>query len=326
MLVPSKDDEYFPYDVTMFWEFFRWERYKLGHIYLQCFKNGKLYAGQSIQIIGRLREYRNGKGSNPHHTKAIKNHGWSNVNVMTIKCPWYMLDTIEIFLIDYYDLTNPHKGYNKTTGGRKNWHVSKETRAKTSVKIKMMWEQNPHRRIKYSVRMSGQDNPMKGNTGWNNHLFGKKGIAHPAFGNTWTKTIKDVAKTSGKNNGMYKNGHLISGENNGMFGKKGVDHPTFGKSWKKTSEQIVNISGENNGISKPVCVFGKMYPSASTASNALRAKHAPKSDYNFIAKWFGKKKHQPYTFHITKEFYKYATENNLENITRDFYDKWLLHV
>ena len=88
MLVAHKDDDFFPYDVTMFWEFFRWEQYKIGHIYLQCFKNGKLYAGQSIQITSRMRKYSNGKGSNPHHTNAIKHHGWTNVNVLTIKCPW----------------------------------------------------------------------------------------------------------------------------------------------------------------------------------------------------------------------------------------------
>ena len=81
MLVTYKDDEYFPYDVTMFWEFFRWEQYKIGHIYLQCFQNGKLYAGQTKRIIGRMREYSRGYGSNPHHTNAIKHHGWSNERV-----------------------------------------------------------------------------------------------------------------------------------------------------------------------------------------------------------------------------------------------------
>ena len=326
MLVPSKDDDYFPYDVTMFWEFFRWERYKLGHIYLQCFKNGKLYAGQSIRLSDRIYKYSIGIGSNPHHTNAIEKHGWSNVNVMTIQCPWYLLDTIEIFLIEYYDLTKPDKGYNKTTGGRKNWTHSKEIRTKISIAV----------------------------SGINNPNFGKIGMKHHNFGKKWTKTLEQIAKTSGENNIMYGNGHLISGEKNPMFGKKGVDHPAFG--YKKTPEQLIKVSGqnsylycktgvehpafgtkrtleqldkfsgENNGRSKPVCVFGKVYPTAQTGSNALRTEHAPNNKHNFIIKWTKIKKHKPYTFYITKEFYKYATENNLENITRDFYDKWLLHV
>ncbi|AGE49830.1 GIY-YIG catalytic domain-containing endonuclease [Paramecium bursaria Chlorella virus Can18-4] len=291
--------EYFPYDVTMFWEFFRWERYKIGHVYLQCFPKGKLYAGQSINIIERMGNYRRGCGSNSHHSRAIQYHGWSNVNVLTIQCPWYMLDTVEIFLIEYYDLTDPDKGYNKTTGGRKNWTHSKETLAKMSAK----------------------------KSGENNVMFGKKGADHPTFGKTWSKTPEQVAK--------------ISGENNGMFGKTGADHPAFGT--KRTPEQVAKMSGENNGMfgkkgadhpmfgrtgalhhnSKPVCVFGKVYPAAQTASDALRAKYAPNGKKNFIAAWTRIKKHQPYTFIVSDEFYVHAMENNLENITCDLYEKWL---
>ena len=283
MLVTYKDDEYFPYDITMFWEFFRWEQYKLGHIYLQCFKNGKLYAGQSIQITNRMRKYSNGKGANPHHTNAIEKHGWSNVNVLSIKCPWYLLDTIEIFLIEYYDLTDPKKGYNKQTGGRKNWHVSKETRAKISE------------------RMLGEKN----------YMYGKE--------HTDESKQKISESRSGEKNPMYGK----TGEKNPMYGKTGEKHPSFGATYKKTAEQIAKTSGENNGMSKPVCVFGKVFRAASVASNVLRSEHAPQSNYNFIKKWTQNKKHKPYTFYITKEFYKYATENNLENITRDFYDNWL---
>ncbi|AGE58032.1 GIY-YIG catalytic domain-containing endonuclease [Paramecium bursaria Chlorella virus NW665.2] len=312
MFVAHKDDEYFPYDVTMFWEFFRWERYKIGHIYLQCFRNGKLYAGQSIQIIERMRKYMSGKGSNPHHTKAIKRHGWSNVKVLTIKCPWYMLDMIEKFLIEYYDLMDSKKGYNKQSGGRKNWHISKETRAKISE------------------RMLGEKHPN----------FGKKGPEHPTFG--YKKTPEQIAKTSGENNGMFGNGHLTSGEHNGMFGNghliSGEKHGMFGRTWTKTLEQIAKtsnekhgmfgnghlISGEKHGKSKPVCVFGKVYPAASTASNVLRAEHAPNNKHNFVNDWTRNKKHQPYTFRVTKEFYIHALLFDIKDITRDFYDTWLL--
>ena len=68
--------EYLPYDVTMFWMFFRWERYNLGHIYLQCFPTGNLYAGQTIRLEKRMYMYSRGYGSNPHHLNAIKYHGY----------------------------------------------------------------------------------------------------------------------------------------------------------------------------------------------------------------------------------------------------------
>jgi group I intron endonuclease len=350
MLIQKKEYE-IPYDVTMFWEFFRWERFKIGHIYLQRFPNGKLYAGQSIRIVGRMRSYRNGSGANPHHSRAIEKHGWSNVNVMTVKCPWYLLDKIEIFLIAYHDLMNPKKGYNKQSGGRKSWTVSKEMRAARSVANKAAWAREPQRRIDQSIRFSGE----------NSYLFGKFGPSHPAFGTTrtpeqrsdmsfaqmgekntvfgktWTKTPEDVAKTSGENHGMYGKTHTVesrskmSGENNHMTGKFGELHHLFGT--KRTPEQIANISGENHGmygkigalspISKPICVFGKVYPCSQDASDDLRADHAPNNKGNFIKdKWPYAKKRQSCMFKVSKDFYAYAMENELENITRELYEIW----
>jgi|688.fasta_scaffold705867_1 hypothetical protein len=62
------------------------------------------------------------------------------------------------------------------------------------------------------------------NRGSGNPMFGRIGELHPSFGRT------------GEANGMYGNGHLVSGENNGMFGKTGELHPMFGR------------TGENNPI------------------------------------------------------------------------------
>jgi len=307
--------EYFPYDVTMFWLFFHWERYNIGHIYLQCFPNGKLYAGQTTQLEKRMGNYSRGQGSNPHHSNAIQFHGWANVNVLTIECPRYMLDTVEKFLIEYYDLTVPDKGYNKTTGGRKKWSHSKETRVKMSASNSEAWERDTQRRAEQTIRMSGENNP------W----FGKTGADHPLFG--YKKTPEQLARISGENNSMFgKTGtdhHLfgtkrnpkqvakILGENNGMFGKTGADHPMFGK------------TGADHPRSKPVCVFGNVYPAALLASNALRAEHAPHNKHNFIVHWTRVKKHMPYTFYVTNEFYVNAMMFDMENITRDMYENWL---
>jgi len=76
--------------------------------------------------------------------------------------------------------------------------------------------------------------------------------------------------------------------------------------------------------SKPVCVFGKVYPAASTANDALRVIHAPGSNYDFINRWTRKKKHMPYTFYVSKEFYVHALLFEMTDITREFYENWLM--
>ena len=53
---------YFVLDNIMYWEAFRWERYKLGHIYLQLFPNNKMYVGQTINYDIRVYSYKNNKG------------------------------------------------------------------------------------------------------------------------------------------------------------------------------------------------------------------------------------------------------------------------
>jgi hypothetical protein len=83
------------------------------------------------------------------------------------------------------------------------------------------------------------------------------------------------------------------------------------------------MSGENAHQAIPVCVFGKVYLSGKDASDKLRKDHAPNNKHNFISgKWLRTKKHQPYTFKVSKAFYAYVIENKLENITRKLYDIW----
>ena len=112
-----------------------------------------------------------------------------------------------------------------------------------------------------------------------------------------------------------------SGKNHWSHGVATEDHPNTGKT--RTPEQRAKISGENAHQAKPVCVFGKVYPCGKDASDDVRAVHAPDNKHNFISgKWLRTKKHQPYTFQVSKDFYAYAIENELENITRKLYEIW----
>ena len=307
------ETEEIPYDVTMFWEFYRWEQYKMGDIYLQIFPNGKMYAGQTIDFDGRISKYRINQGSNKHHSNAIKYHGWNNVDVLRIACPWYLLDTIEIFLISYYDLMNSDKGYNKTSGGRKFWKFSDELRAQLSASQKASFTKYPGRAAAHSTRTSGKNNPNWGNRG------------HLAFcyGKTWKKTTEQIAKVSGVNHWTTKiapEEHPCSGDNHWAKKILPSEHPRRGQ--KQTPQAIQNKSGIKHGQASPVCVFGIVYPTCRDASNSLRDKYKQRGD--FIKSWTSTNKHKLYTFRISKEFYAYVISNELENITREQYEEWLL--
>jgi len=259
-----------------------------------------------------MKTYDSGKGSNPHHTRALvhKEHGWSTVNLVVVKCPRYLLDTIETFLIAQFDLMDPNKGYNKQSGSRNNWTVSKETRAKTSLALKGR-KKTPEHAANISSGLLGKAKTpehIAKFSGENSIWFGKRGSDAPAFGNTFTKTPEQIAKTSG--------------ENSIWFGKRGSDAPAFGNRFTKTPEKMTIMFGTDNGMSRPVCVFGKVYPYAKNASNILRTKHAPNNKGNFISQWTRIPKHQSYTFYVTKDFYAYAIEYDLDNITRELYDIW----
>ncbi|AGE56565.1 GIY-YIG catalytic domain-containing endonuclease [Acanthocystis turfacea Chlorella virus NE-JV-2] len=305
---------YFVLDNVMFWEAFRWERFDTGHIYIQKFPNGKMYAGQTINLKKRMNEYRRLKGNNTHHTRALKKR-IDTMQIAIAQCPNYLLDAVEIFVISFYDLTDCTKGYNKTTGGRKNFRHTKETRKQISEKV------------------SGKNNPMYGKCGDLSPCYGRKhteeelasmsewqkGEKSPMFGKTLPEEVR--AKISEK----------LRGENHPLFGKSPTEEIrikiSIGNIGKKHTEDTrasmsIARTGGKNYNSKPVCVFGKLYDSASTASKLLREVCNTTSEYNFIAKWIQKPIHHHNIFYVTKEFYnetKYATKI----ITRDVYEHWL---
>ena len=124
----------FVLDDVMFLESYRYTRQEFGYVYLQKFPSGKLYAGQTINYSTRIKQYKRNKGNNDHHTNALNSYGFDNVTILCQRCPLYLLDTIEIFLIAFYDLTNNKNGYNKTTGGRFGYRVSADTRALLSAR------------------------------------------------------------------------------------------------------------------------------------------------------------------------------------------------
>jgi len=322
---------YFVLDNVMFWEAFRWERIDKGHIYIQKFPNGKMYAGQTTNISKRFDRYINLQGSNPHHTSALKKH-IDTMQISITQCPNYLLDAVETFVIAFFDLTDRTKGYNKTTGGRKGYKHTKESRRNMSIS----------------------------RTGERNHMFGKYKELCPNYGKTRTKEVcaQISESTTGEKNHMHGKHHTeeartkISISNTGKIrtkearaniskgktgktfadehrvnlsiAKTGEKHPMFGKHHKKETRAKMSekIKGDKHPFAKPICVLGKLYGSAKNASDILRDVCDTISDDNFIKLWARRKNHQHNVFYVSKEFYN-TMKGTAEIITRDLYENWI---
>ncbi|AGE50107.1 GIY-YIG catalytic domain-containing endonuclease [Acanthocystis turfacea Chlorella virus Canal-1] len=283
---------YFVLDNVMFWEAFRWERFDMGHIYIQKFSNGKMYTGLTIDLKRRMGEYLKFKGSNKHHTNALKKY-IDTMQISFTQCPNYLLDAVEIFVISFFDLTDPTKGYNKTTGGRKGYRMLKETR----------------------MRMSESKKGKK------NSMYGR---SHTEEARTKISILNTGRRRSEEE--RAKLSYINSGENHHNFGKTTpeevrakISKSMIGKTHteearKKLSDAAI---GDKNHKSKPICVFGKLYDSASTASKILCDVCVAKNIRNMIKR----KKHQHNVFYVSKEFYK-EMRDTTEIVTRDMYESW----
>jgi group I intron endonuclease len=243
------------------------ERVCSGNIYLQVFPNRKLYAGQTINLYNRMKAYKRHEGSNKHHTNALKLYGFDNVHIISQKVPRYLMDSIEIFLISFYNLTESIYGYNKTTGGRSNgYKLSKETRK--------------------LLRLA--------------HLG------------------KSLSKTHSLNISTALTGRTLTPEHSAKISKAK-------KGKKLSAEACANMSISRSGgksiLAKPVCAFGKVYARGKYASEDLM-KTFEQNTKTFISKWIFRKKYPNDIFIISKNFYSYVMDNDIQNITKELYENW----
>ncbi|AGE59547.1 GIY-YIG catalytic domain-containing endonuclease [Acanthocystis turfacea Chlorella virus OR0704.3] len=338
---------YFVLDNVMFWEAFRWERLDVGYIYIQKFSNDMMYAGLTIDLKRRMKEYKILKGSNKHHTRALKKY-INTIQIAFTQCPNYLLDAVEIFVIAFFDLTNPTKGYNKTTGGRNGYRLSKYTRMKMSVahlgeKNHMFgkhgelstWYGRKHSeetRSKMSKSMTGKTCSEETRAKISDALSGEKS---PFFGKTRpeeTRAKMSIAK-SGENHPMFGRSHTEETRVKMAITKIGKSHTEetrdkisenmTGKKHTAASRAKMSVvkSGENNPKAKPISVFGKLYGTAKDASDTLRDVCDTTSNGNFMKEWTTRKKHQHNIFYVSKEFYN-TMKNATEIITLDIYGRW----
>lgn len=168
-----------------------------GWIYFILFPSGKFYAGQTINIINRMSKYRRHTGSNSHLTNALKKYNFINILIISAKYPTYILDSIEIYLINRYNLIDDKFGYNKTTGGKNIGYTRAfSSNHKISGENHYLYGKHLAPEIKNKISLSL--------TGPKNHQFGKTGKLSTNYGKKWS----DDHHKKHKNFGLLKNAKI----------------------------------------------------------------------------------------------------------------------
>ena len=283
-----------------------------GNVYMLTFPTSehdnikKQYCGQTGNIRKRFRSYSRLRGSNIHMTRALKKYkGFKNVQFYYIKLPKICMDIVEIFVIEKYNLMDPKRGYNKSSGGTYGFEMSEEV--VNRQRLRMIGERNPNYGKGYKI--SGSKNPQYGRTGKLSTFFGKK---HTEI---WKKNMSI----------------RMSGENNPSFGKVGILSARYGKPCHSDTKAKISASrigkyagelsptfgkkGELSPRSKAVCVNGKIYGSGRVASE----NEFPNNTVKYVQNFIRDNSNSTQIFWISKDFYEYCKQNNIINITKKMY-------
>ena len=180
-------------------------------------ENGKIYVGQSIDIIRRFKAHLNSLRKNKHYNiylqRAFNKYGEKSFEFNVLEyCTKEQLNNNEKWWINYFKSTLKEKGYNNESGGNSNYNISEETRKKMSNAQK------------------GEKHPM----------YGKKGKLSPNYGK---KLSLETRKKISKNHA-----HL-TGKDHANYGKK------YSEKWKKNMRLKVSKSKNTTGyfrVSKPI--------------------------------------------------------------------------
>ena len=105
--------------------------------YIQNKKDKKIYIGQTINFIQRIKSHKKELRGNRHSNDYLQ-HAWNKYSEKNFifgvleECEEKDLDKKEIFYINSYNSTDRNFGYNLEGGGDKNKRVGDETRRRMS--------------------------------------------------------------------------------------------------------------------------------------------------------------------------------------------------
>lgn len=330
-----------------------------GNVYILKFPNKKKYCGQTINLDSRMSCYRSNKQHTQLLTNAIKKHTFQSLIIDHIDIPLCLMDPLEIFFIDFYDLTNKKNGYNGTTGGNRGYTNSETTRKLKS--IAMMGNKNP-----LGTKRSAET-IAKYMAGEKNTMYGRRGKLAPgskrtiAFGNIYecaNNADKMLAEKMNLNppfiaawikKKRYTNDvFYITDEFYECAIANKVEHITKDYYEYIIYNDITYFTNETYTVwsvfekfcipteiplrepkplgihhtSKPVMAFGIPYRCGQIAADALRETYKQKSK-NFIVEWISHGRYPNDVFKISMDFYEYVVDNNITNITKQMYEDYM---
>ena len=251
---------------------------KLYCVYKHTSPSGKVYVGITCQIPEKRWANGNGYKSNKYFFSAIKKYGWDKFihEILFDQLSYDVACQKEIELIAYYDSTNPHKGYNLSTGGENGgsgYHMSEEAKQKISKanKGRVVSEETKRKMVENHRDMSGPNNPNYGKPRSDDvkrklreaHLgrpSNRKGIPHTEESKRKISEAR-IGRFCGEDNPNYGN-HKLAGENNPLYGS-GLAVVQFDKMGNRIAEYISALFAEKaTGIAQAnirKCCKGEIY-------------------------------------------------------------------
>lgn len=116
--------------------------------------NGKVYIGQTCQLLNQRWKNGNGYREETYFGKAIKKYGWDNFEhiILEENISEDEVDEKEIYYINYYKSTDENFGYNLESGGKHHLH-SEYTKNKMRESAQKRIEKNIE---KYNSKVSDE--------------------------------------------------------------------------------------------------------------------------------------------------------------------------
>ena len=143
-------------------------------VYMLTSPENKVYIGCTGQRVRKRWDNGRGYKCSAAIREAIEKYGWESFRktILCEKLPKELGEALEKWFVEYYDSTNPEKGYNRFTGGsRKNASVCEESKnMNRETKLKFLegntefsllrreiardyYERNPEARAKIAEKM-----------------------------------------------------------------------------------------------------------------------------------------------------------------------------